>query len=603
MNSNWLSRRTTLKLIGLSSIARVLPACAVLPQKVNASEETPPFRSPQSDWFSTYGPIDRTTQDDRQAAFSGDRPRSIHSLLWDKDQLDVLRQNLPSPSEDVPLVIIGGGVSGVGTAYLLKEHHPVVLEQAPRFGGNAKAESWNGMDYSIGAAYFLPPDEGSDLERLYKELQFEGLYREKKEEDPIAFHGHVFKNFWKGEMASTRKVKSNHEKKSNRKAKAQYETLKKYFLRFSEKSAVDLPYTKYTDKELVMRLDRISFLDHLKEKVGGHLNPEIEAAIEYYCWSSFGASASEISAAAGVNFYSFEFGGLSVCPGGNAAVAEQIIRKTLESGVPQSHFRSNAKVFHVAVENDSVIVAYKAPKNPGDQSSDGDPEREEVRVLRARAVVMACPLFVSKKVIKDLDQDKVEAISSLQYRSFLVGNALLRNLQVKDEFYDLFNLGSVPVFPNGQRDAETVKAASLAEGVTDCILVNFARANKRDTVLTLYRGLPYQGARHDLLDDNSLDQCRQQFRESLERWIFPTLKIHTNEEPLIRVARWGHPLPVPTVGQIAGGTVEVLRRPFKDRLFFISQDTWALPAFETGISDAFHFRSEILRHLNGPSRH
>jgi hypothetical protein len=63
------------------------------------------------------------------------------------------------------------------------------------------------------------------------------------------------------------------------------------------------------------------------------------------------------------------------------------------------------------------------------------------------------------------------------------------------------------------------------------------------------------------------------------------------------VARWGHPLPVAATGLIAGGVVDRIRQPFRDRGFFVEQDNWALPAFETAATEALLWAPEIAKRL------
>ncbi len=64
------------------------------------------------------------------------------------------------------MAVIGGGISGLATAYMLSEHRPVVFDIHPQFGGNAQGEAWRGTSYSLGSAYVITPDEGTFLERI-----------------------------------------------------------------------------------------------------------------------------------------------------------------------------------------------------------------------------------------------------------------------------------------------------------------------------------------------------------------------------------------------------------------------------------------------------
>ncbi|MCW5605061.1 MAG: NAD(P)/FAD-dependent oxidoreductase, partial [Burkholderiales bacterium] len=159
-----ISRRTVLKLIGSGASAFLLPGLS------GCKPESPsggPGAGTALD-LSGIGPIDRTLPDGPLTRYSGDGPALPHGILRNqtKDAYLASRGGLPEPSEKVPLVVVGGGISGLTTAYQLRHHQPVILERAPRFGGNARGESWQGIDYAIGAAYFVKPEADSKIDGL-----------------------------------------------------------------------------------------------------------------------------------------------------------------------------------------------------------------------------------------------------------------------------------------------------------------------------------------------------------------------------------------------------------------------------------------------------
>src|SRR6185436_9592407 len=121
-------------------------------------------------------------------------------VLWDKQAMQAaLAGQRPSPPERVGLVVIGGGMSGLTTAYLLRKHKPIVLEQAARLGGNAKGQSWRGIDYSIGAAYLDSPRPGSPMESYFRDLGLENLLVKRSTPDPVEVRGKLYAKFWDGQ--------------------------------------------------------------------------------------------------------------------------------------------------------------------------------------------------------------------------------------------------------------------------------------------------------------------------------------------------------------------------------------------------------------------
>jgi phytoene dehydrogenase-like protein len=546
------SRRTFVKLMAAGAAGLCLR-----PARANPAADT--------------GPIARSLGESLPGVFSGDDPRRAHRILWDKPAwLAAHGGRYPAPAERVPLAVVGGGLGGLTAAYLLRRHRPVVFEQAPRFGGNARGESWRGMDYAIGAAYFTAPEAGSPLAALYAELGVDRLWRRKPEGHPAALGGRLVADFWQGETAPAG-------------ARRQFHALAAYFRRiWNEEEGLrypQIPAATAQQRALVDALDRTSFRRHVVARLGGRrLHPHIATAFEHYCWSSFGASFGEVGAAAGLNFFAAEFGDILVTPGGNAAIAERLHTR-LGRELPPGHLRAGALVANVRAVPGGFEVAW--------EDADGI-----LRCLHARAVVMACPKFVAARLVEDFEPARREAIGRLRYRSYLVANVLLER-RLAEAPYDLYLLG------DGTSPGRDVRAAAARQGATDVVFGQFVHPDAASSVLTLYRPLPYDGARPALLEETAHARVRREFEAQLFERILPLLGLGRAEVAGIRLARWGHALPVAATGLIAGGTVDRLRRPFRDGMFFVQQDNWALPALETAVSEAFHWAPHVHRHLAG----
>jgi phytoene dehydrogenase-like protein len=514
-------------------------------------------------------PIDRSLGDVAPAQFFGDEPERPHRMLWDKQAyIGRIGGRLPVPEERVPLVVVGGGISGLVTSYLLRDYQPILLEQARRFGGNSQGQSWRGIDYSIGAAYFIEPEAESPLGKLVTDLGVPEIWTVKQGEDPVALSGKIHTKFWDGRTSAE--------------GTAQFETLAKYFssMNKGEDGLVypEIPITDPGQTSYIKDLDCVSFREQVAKIAGGPLHPHIETMIEHYCWSSFGATSAEVSAAAGLNFYASEFGNMAVLPGGNAAVAERVLERLMHV-VPPTHVRSGSTVFDVRVVSDGVVVAY-------------DDEHHQPRAIHARAVVLCCPKFVVGKILHGIEAERVEAIKRLRYRSYLVANVLLRG-GIDHGFYDLYLLG------DGKLDAANLQAAAQQQQVIDVVLANYVHPDPAHTVLTLYRGIPSDGSRADLYGADAYARYRMMFEQQIHETILPLLHLRRENIVDLRIARWGHPLPVAATGLIANGTVEVIRTPFCGRVFFVEQDNWALPAFETSVTEALLWAPDIAEVL-GP---
>lgn len=549
-----LTRRTVAKLLGAGAATLLIERCAPI---VRAREYD------AASHVSDLSPIDRSLGDLAPRAFSGEQPERAHRALWDERAFLAAHGGAPSrPAERVPLVVVGGGLAGLAAAHALRAHRPVVLEQAQRFGGNSRGEAWRGIDYAIGAAYFLEPDAGSEIASFIGELGLAKEYRLKEGEDPVVLAGTRYATFWDGDSDPTRRVP--------------FRALKRYFTETLEGTGgrlyPDIPTADPAVRRFVDELDTTTFLSHLESVAGTPLHPHVATALEHYCWSSFGASGTEISAAAGLNFYAAEFGNLCVLPGGNAAVAERLVER-LARALPDGSLRAGSLVIDVRVTDAGVVVTYEDATG-------------ELRSVHARAAVLACPKFVAGRILRDLEPARAAAIGRLRYHAYLVANVLLRR-SLPDSFYDLFLAG------DGHDDLGKVEAAADRQRVTDVVLGTYARAGGPRSVLTLYRGMPYQAGRGKVFADDAYARYRAEFEQQVTGEILPMLGLSADEVVDLRVARWGHPLPVAAAGLISEHVVDTLRAPFRDRVFFVQQDNWALPAFETSISEALTWAPRI----------
>jgi phytoene dehydrogenase-like protein len=494
--------------------------------------------------------------------FSGDNPHRSHAALWNKAGFIAEKGGLPAPSENRGLVVVGGGVAGLVSAYQLREFDPLVLESDSRFGGNSKGQSWDGIDYSIGAAYFCAPDSGSFFDTLLREIGLGEAWKRRVGEDPVALSGRLVSGFWEGKV-------------SGKTSRSQFNQFVEYcnaLLEGTSEIYPDIPVVDQANREYVDSLDRTTLREHLDKRIGA-LNPHLLSAIEHFCWSSFAASSSEISAASGMNFLAAEFADLGVLPGGNAAIAEGVLAR-LDQSLSAGSLRTGSLVVDVRANERGATVTYY------------DTAADELRAVRTKALIMSCPKFIAAKLLDGIEESRVEAIRKLEYRAYLVANALVEG-PLDRQFYDLFLLGDATT------TGKDPMSESRARGITDVVYANFASTHRDQTVLTLYQALPYKHGREELLKDSSYETIRTRFESQIVSEILPLLGIAPDRLFDLRIARWGHPLPVAAKGLIADGIVDRVQAPFRERVFFIEQDNWALPAIETSLVEAERWTSQI----------
>jgi len=593
MNSrNWQNnRREFVKLVGSGMAAVYLTGCVSALKKADKKGAN----SYDSEYLRERGPFHRDFPgiQSEPSDFSGDQPSRPHHVLWDKksfiaSQTHLVKGQLPPPEEKVEVVVVGGGMSGLISTYFLRDKNIVLLEQASRLGGNAKGESWNGIDYSIGAAYTDIPEPDSPIAQLWKELGIDHKYRIWKGADPLYIGEKLYPDCWKeGTLPGTQK---------------QFVRLGQLFEDVLNSrngyTYPEIPAISAEDRKKVNELDQISIRAFLEKQIGEPLLPEVEEYIEHYFWTASAGSASEISAAAGLNFFAGDFDKIAVFPGGNAAIAEALVEKLAEKlmrgegsaqGNLDQRLRTSSLVFDVKTDSEGVLVSYLDPN-------------EQIRTIRARTAILACPKFVVAKLMDELEPERLAAIHSLKYRAYLVANALV-DQDVRELFYDAFFMKSNP-----GNLGKSIQERAHHQKVTDAVLGSYAQRNpdshsywteskKGSSVLTLSRSMPYDGGRAEIYQKSAYEQYRKEFEDQLVHEILPQLGIREKSLKGLRLTRWGHPLPLSAVGNIASGKVDWLRKPFEGKVFFAEQDNWTLPCFETAFHEALTWTTEVRKLL------
>lgn len=518
--------------------------------------------------------------------FSGENFELAHKLLFNTD--DTIRaggapQNHPELHD---VIIVGGGIAGLTVAWKLRDRKVRLLEAAPEVGGVSKSENWQGIEYAIGAAYIIDPDpESEDARELAGFVLLEELGLRRKGED------------LQKDRSLDRRLSgdANHCIFSNRRVipeAAVYTTRNRQFFEHVLDSD-DYPSVPPGDDALVDALDRVSFRAFLENgalqrkiygRTVGAISPLGWEAIEYYCWGAFGTTSRETSAYHGLNFFAAEFGDVLVFPGGNGFITKRLGERIRQANADT--IRTGAWTLRIEQEGTAFVVT---------TWEDGRLHRH-----RARAVVFSAPLFLAPTIIPSLPDAQRKAIGTLDYRSYVVANVLLKRpanrIFASPAFRNGYELTRVHGIDVGKTAAEEISGRKV---YSDAILADFASGrHPTHAVLTVYRPYPYESGRASLLD-LSYDQVESEIRREVLAGFGPH-GLRAGDIEGVRIARWGHPMIVTRPGQLADGTLRSAARS-QPGLYFAHTDVQGAPAYENALASAFDTVEAVTAHLRQAS--
>lgn len=553
LNSNDLETRPRREFIKLSAFAALALA---IPKKSEAI-----LKRFIPNVLNTISPIQTVGLDQFQSIdFNGDNIDLPHEILWNIDGHIAKKGGIPLPSEKRKLVVVGGGMSGLISAYKLRHLNPIVLEQDKHFGGNSRGEKYNDSIYSIGAAYITIPDAGSDIELFLKDIGlFDDLKHETPEETKFTFKNKVMGDFWKGVTDPARAQ--------------EFVAVDEELRRIYNDAYPDIPWTNDSaiTKEEYLYLDSITFEEWLGQKFG-KVHPHIAEYFQLYCWSSFNGSIEELSALQVLNFVASEVDGILTLPGGNAAITQRLFEK-IGASTTEGSLRAGAFVLKVQKQNNGLVwITYQDTKGV-------------IKTIEADACIVASPKFVAKIIVPDLPAAQIKLMDDLQYRGYIVGNAIF-NKPFTSASFDLYCFeGTKPDMPAAMRP---VKRA-----FSDVCFGSWAQDDKtQNGVLTVYKAIPYEGGRQFLFNPGSHDKHKKIINEELKNFS-AAVGLNYSDIKGLRMTRWGHSLPVANRNLIASGYVEEMSKPLGGKIFFANQDNWANPAFECSFAAALSATSEI----------
>lgn len=546
-----MKRRNFIKHLGFLSAASAL--IPILQTRKALAATTKFLVSPFSFWRSS--PLQRASQANG-SDFNGDEPDGPHDVFWNLQDFIKRNGGIPLPEEERELVIVGGGLGGLSSAYLLRHKKPLLLEQAKQFGGNAKAEQYGSSQYPLGAVYISEPEPGTPTHRLLQEIGVLSLGRvERAQDSTVFFQKKINHGFWQGATDPT--MAANFE-----------EVFRELNSWITNSRKNDLLNLSNTSSE-AQALDSISFESWLRNRFG-QLHPHLLEYFQLYGWSSFLASIDELSARQMLGFIAAETDSIMTFPGGLGAISQGIYQKLQPDSRPED-FRTSCMAIDIRVINGKTQICYI------------DAQRKLHTVL-AKKCIFAGPKFVAKRIVQ-APQDQLEAWNKITYRAYVVGNVIL-DAPIASPSFELYCLdGEMPPTPSFIKTPKRL--------FSDACFASWASFDRASHgVITVFCGLAYNGANQYLFSP----MAHSKFKERVLTGIQPLLSLlgKKNQNILgVRLTRWGHAMPVAYAGLVASGLPAKIRRPIGNTLYFVNQDNWINPCFETAFSEAREMAEEI----------
>jgi protoporphyrinogen oxidase len=304
----------------------------------------------------------------------------------------------PPVSSHHDVVIVGGGVSGLTAAYLLRQRDFLILEKEPHWGGNAYLMDYQGSAYATGAAF---------IEK--NEIAYEFARQIGLQPLPV--------NNWDGSIIKGEFIPDTWGEGLERLPYPA--SVREGFKKFrKEILAIDL---KKRSKELF----QVPLSDFMKD-----YPIEIKQWWDAYGPSNWGALTEDTAAALGVTDLQFmaeenREDDRYTWPGGLGAITRKLV-ELLQANFAE-RMQTGATIIAVLPGRNRVQVTYM--------------HGAQLKTVSAKAVIMATPKFITRHIVEGLPEKQSEAMHKIRYVPYPVVN-LIFDKPVFNKGYDTWCPGN-----------------------------------------------------------------------------------------------------------------------------------------------------------------
>lgn len=490
------------------------------------------------------------------------------------------------PVEEVPVLIVGAGPSGLSAAWRLARdgvRDALVLELESVEGGTARAGRNHVSAYPWGAHYVPAPSrENTALVALLREMgvvegedprgniQVGEQYLVRDLDERVYRDGVWHENLYPRDGASAEDLR-------------QFESFQREVDRWvalhdgGGRRAFALPralgaerFSEGPSNTTPEALDNETMAAWMDRH--GYTSRRLRWLVEYACRDDYALSLSRTSAWAGLFYFASRVSApgrpaeeLIAFPEGNGALVAHLARSVAPGRLRTKQLVLDVRLTPTGVEADVLDLS----------NARGAPRPYRVRAAHA---VLAVPRFVTLRVFAPFRTSPPEWSGAFTYSPWMVANLTLRSRPRVD-----------PRGPGLAWDNVLYDSPSLG-------YVCATHQSLRDygpTVFTYY---------YPLAGDDALAERRRLFSAGLREWTDVVLADLSVPHPdlaqrleRVDVYRWGHAMVRPTPGVLTGAALRSAARPYEGRVFFAHCDLSGLPLFEEAQFHGVLAAEELLR--------
>ncbi|BDD12627.1 hypothetical protein FUAX_50590 (plasmid) [Fulvitalea axinellae] len=299
-------------------------------------------------------------------------------------------------------VIVGGGFSGLTTAYKLRKKDILLLEKEATLGGRCQSGSWNGFHYPKGTEYIGKPEGG--MKRFFRRVGIKAI-PVPPPTDGTAYQGKLY-------LGADMLGYLNEEEKRS------YYRLNRDLTRLNKSGVEDAIFWDQEDLAEYEAMDTVN-LGQWMEREG--YSPLVRKYVDVENRGLFGTDNANYSLfynvpemafnmpfekTAGISeVYSFEHGMYSVVE----AVAQKI----------EGKYKTGASVTEVKVNSEGLAVVRYL-------------ENGKERKVKALTVVMCTPAQVTEKILKEgISPNARRTLAGMDYSKYVTINFFTKNRRLE----------------------------------------------------------------------------------------------------------------------------------------------------------------------------